>query len=333
MKLKRFATVVQTACLLWFTAREAQAFYNPSTGRWLSRDPIGEKGGMNLSSFVLNDLVNQQDFLGLDIVCKCPQEYFAENGIGSEMYEDLGEDRYRAKEGFEGPASGVGEILWKMLQDSRNFTAAARSVTQLKLHVTARQNVVKSTQLVFWGFPTSDRSETFSSKYWTGRLRLKDDASPSVALNDVFRGGIQNNDYSIGCNASSMLVLLMGVKTTIGPKLFDAAIRGQPTPYIDGAAIRSGLIHSGTAFAGGKKPTLKDWVPGDRGNVQGEGTGLNAGEWLIHLGNGDRFWGMWPVGDGERIRTIQEWTDDMSGGGSGVTGKRTWPGVGLERNR
>jgi RHS repeat-associated protein len=29
--------------------REAQAFYNPSTGRWLSRDPIGEPGHHTLS--------------------------------------------------------------------------------------------------------------------------------------------------------------------------------------------------------------------------------------------------------------------------------------------
>ena len=25
-----------------------QRFYNPSSGRWLSRDPIGERGGRNL---------------------------------------------------------------------------------------------------------------------------------------------------------------------------------------------------------------------------------------------------------------------------------------------
>jgi RHS repeat-associated protein len=37
-------------------AREAQAFYNPSSGRWLSRDPIGEEGfealGFESSSLV-----------------------------------------------------------------------------------------------------------------------------------------------------------------------------------------------------------------------------------------------------------------------------------------
>ena len=29
-------------------------YYNPETGRWLSRDPIAEKGGFNLYGFILN---------------------------------------------------------------------------------------------------------------------------------------------------------------------------------------------------------------------------------------------------------------------------------------
>ena len=32
-----------------------QAFYNPSTGRWLTRDPLGERGGVNLQGFVHNN--------------------------------------------------------------------------------------------------------------------------------------------------------------------------------------------------------------------------------------------------------------------------------------
>ena len=65
MKTKQFATVVLTTCVLWFTAREAQAFYNPSTGRWLSRDPIEEKGGKNLYGLTRNDGVNLVDVFGL----------------------------------------------------------------------------------------------------------------------------------------------------------------------------------------------------------------------------------------------------------------------------
>lgn len=40
-------------------------YYNPSTGRWLSRDRIGEVGGVNLYGFGWNDAVNTWDILGL----------------------------------------------------------------------------------------------------------------------------------------------------------------------------------------------------------------------------------------------------------------------------
>ncbi len=40
-------------------------YYNPQTGRWPSRDPIGERGGVNLYGFVGNNAINDTDFLGL----------------------------------------------------------------------------------------------------------------------------------------------------------------------------------------------------------------------------------------------------------------------------
>jgi hypothetical protein len=39
-------------------------YYDPMTGRWPSRDPIGEEGGINLYGFVENDGVNRLDYLG-----------------------------------------------------------------------------------------------------------------------------------------------------------------------------------------------------------------------------------------------------------------------------
>jgi len=39
--------------------------YNPTTGRWLSKDPIEEDGGLNLYGFVLNNAINAYDILGL----------------------------------------------------------------------------------------------------------------------------------------------------------------------------------------------------------------------------------------------------------------------------
>ena len=39
--------------------------YNPALGRWLSRDPISEKGGISLHAFAGNDPANRHDILGL----------------------------------------------------------------------------------------------------------------------------------------------------------------------------------------------------------------------------------------------------------------------------
>ena len=39
-------------------------YYDPLTGRWPSRDPISERGGLNLYGFVRNNGVNQWDMLG-----------------------------------------------------------------------------------------------------------------------------------------------------------------------------------------------------------------------------------------------------------------------------
>src|SRR5439155_1879632 len=55
-------------------------YFNPSTGRWLGRDPLGEVGfeclrggksktlgsGSNLYAFLSNDPLDQNDYLGLE---------------------------------------------------------------------------------------------------------------------------------------------------------------------------------------------------------------------------------------------------------------------------
>lgn len=54
---------IANAPLYYYTSR----YYDPVTGRWPSRDPIGERGGLNLYGFVGNDGVNGWDYLGLAI--------------------------------------------------------------------------------------------------------------------------------------------------------------------------------------------------------------------------------------------------------------------------
>ena len=43
-------------------------YYDPVTGRWPSRDPIEESGGINLYGFVENASINKWDYLGLDVI-------------------------------------------------------------------------------------------------------------------------------------------------------------------------------------------------------------------------------------------------------------------------
>ena len=59
----RFSTkpVDSVTGLLYYGYR----WYDPVTGRWPSRDPIGENGGINLYGFVRNNGVNMWDVLGL----------------------------------------------------------------------------------------------------------------------------------------------------------------------------------------------------------------------------------------------------------------------------
>jgi hypothetical protein len=46
--------------------QSGKCFYNPSTGRWLSRDPIVEAGGLNLFTFTANAPIAGIDRLGLN---------------------------------------------------------------------------------------------------------------------------------------------------------------------------------------------------------------------------------------------------------------------------
>ena len=56
-------TITPTFALIaWLLVPQtAHCFYNPSTGRWLSRDPVEELGGLNLCGFVGNQPINKTD--------------------------------------------------------------------------------------------------------------------------------------------------------------------------------------------------------------------------------------------------------------------------------
>lgn len=64
MKNQSIYLLLVILALLGFSS-DALAIYNPETGRFLSLDPIAERGGVNLYGFVSNDPINKWDYLGL----------------------------------------------------------------------------------------------------------------------------------------------------------------------------------------------------------------------------------------------------------------------------
>jgi hypothetical protein len=84
---KRTFFFLLSAALTAVGATSAEAFYNPATGRWLSRDPVGEVSRGALYGFVENDPAAKSDALGLFSIAD--HKDFTGIGFWGAMY-DLG---------------------------------------------------------------------------------------------------------------------------------------------------------------------------------------------------------------------------------------------------
>lgn len=62
--MKNLKFILLVLVHLVFLANSAQAHYDPNIGRWLSRDPIAESGGVNLYGMCSNSASNYYDYLG-----------------------------------------------------------------------------------------------------------------------------------------------------------------------------------------------------------------------------------------------------------------------------
>jgi RHS repeat-associated protein len=126
-------------------------YYDPKTGRWLSRDPIGERGGMNLYGFVGNDGVNLIDNLGL-----FDWEYQGEVGVAATLspgpvffalggkvvsYEDVSGTCCK-KINFSGSITWGGGVLIKYKVGLGGFGA------KLHLGISGHLSIVRATHKV-----------------------------------------------------------------------------------------------------------------------------------------------------------------------------------------
>lgn len=70
---------LQRHCLKRENLEYGYRYYDPVTGRWPSRDPIGENGGINLYGMVGNDAVGRWDYLGLTMAAP-PEDFIKKDG-------------------------------------------------------------------------------------------------------------------------------------------------------------------------------------------------------------------------------------------------------------
>ena len=116
-------------------------YLDPVSGRWLSRDPIGEEGESNLFADVTNDGVNRLDRLGNDIIgCDEISKYLDEEGVRNytktllQKGGSVGVYRYSGA-----PTRGNSEILQTMIGSPREFQIAGGSVNNLKAQLQGRR--------------------------------------------------------------------------------------------------------------------------------------------------------------------------------------------------
>ena len=82
---------IRATTVLFISVFNVLAYYAPELGRWISRDPIEEEGGLNLYAYVENDPVNKYDYLGLDwkITRNGAAQADAENDADTDTVQDL----------------------------------------------------------------------------------------------------------------------------------------------------------------------------------------------------------------------------------------------------
>jgi len=88
-------------------------YLQPPTGRWLSRDPVEEQGGVNLYGFVGNDGVGVIDCLGKELVAYKPGSATAKWASNTDFAQELGTNEVLGYGGaWVFKFKGVGEKEW-----------------------------------------------------------------------------------------------------------------------------------------------------------------------------------------------------------------------------
>ena len=99
-------------------------YYSPMLGRWVSRDPIGERGGLNLSCFVSNSSVLGIDVLGMALYA-FDGTWVHEDRVRSNVYF-MKEAYIAGKRYYESGVGNPEEYPWRKRPLTRFFGGSRR---------------------------------------------------------------------------------------------------------------------------------------------------------------------------------------------------------------
>ena len=277
----RFSTKPQdlTTGLYYYGYR----WYDPATGRWPSRDPIGEEGGDNMYVAFLNDGTNQVDLIGLHAILEKGTDQIDAGPISVDIL------------GFKANFSAKGPVFWKKVcciknqgsnihsdvgkEGSNQYIASTSFEKNGGVAVTAGSEV-ELTSIKNW-IKTAIKNNKEMKKY-SKYLDLVD-GEISVALNAE---GIKVKAHYDGCKSSASWAKIEGslkiggnvglsssspsdasisYSTGITGRLIGGGILGA---NISGSAVSVNLKNPTVHFAGSASTTVTINGSSESGSIQ-----------------------------------------------------------------
>lgn len=165
--------------LLAFMPMAALGYYSPDTGRWTTRDPLEEKGGVNLHAFCENDPVNSCDILGLS---KYWDAYLGYDAYGpQEVWEKVGGGLYWLH------LTNEGDAYWNScaLRVSRSIVQAGDEISAGDGR--SRNNDYKATMDATRGAKSVTKGTVLKAEKAGARYVLSARKIPAL-LDEVFSG-------------------------------------------------------------------------------------------------------------------------------------------------
>jgi RHS repeat-associated protein len=133
-----------------------QRYYNPSPGRWLSRDVIGEGGGLNLYGFLQNSPIGQTDALGRWPSAHYPDLAWVSSILNAPLVHQAANvrelsglstiDLYWVNEGDEGVDDDQGTDYESTAKHAMSSRGEGENTARLLANAWVRQNLVLAQQ-------------------------------------------------------------------------------------------------------------------------------------------------------------------------------------------